>query len=97
MKEKNYNGKEIFEMLYDNEINDSECIEVIHPDEVNHFIFRNENNQFDRFDLINCLLFKEYQFKIVDQKNAEKKILDIERKNRISNLKKELEELEKEV
>ena len=59
------NAKEIFNLLYDGQIKNDECIEVIYDGEVNHFILRynhgNDNySDFDSTELMSCLLFKEY-------------------------------------
>ena len=68
------NGKELFNLLYDEKIKDDECIEVIHPDEKDHFIMRHPwTNKFDLKELMSCLLFKEYTFKIIKQSEAEER------------------------
>lgn len=89
-----YNAKEIFSMLYENEISQEDCIEAVHPEEENHYLFRREwSNNFDQADLLGCLLFKEYKFRIVNQEKAKKIMLKKDKKNRIESLERELKKL----
>jgi len=88
-----YNAKEIFAMLYDGAITEDDCIEVVHPEEEYHYLFRNDWGSFDEEDLIGCLLFKEYKFKIVNQKEAEKLKFNQEKQERIEKLERELAKL----
>ena len=55
-------GKELFNKIYDDEINEDECIQVLHPQEENHYLMRNNNGVFDKNELFRCLLFKDYKF-----------------------------------
>lgn len=91
-----YNAKEMFEMIYDNKINKEDCIEVVHPEEDMHYLYRNDYGEFDEQELIGCLLFKEYKFKIVNQKKAEQKELERDKKERIKKLEKEIAKLKAE-
>ena len=87
-----YDAKEIFNMLYENEISQEDCIEVVHPEEEDHYLFRREwSNNFNQEDLLSCLLFKEYKFRVVNQEEAKKVVKEKERKNRIERLERELE------
>ena len=85
-----YNAKEIFAMLYDRAISEDDCIEIVHPEEQNHYLFRNSYGDFDEDDLIGCLLFKEYKFRIVNQQRAKKKVFEDEKQEKIERLEKEL-------
>lgn len=93
------NAKEIFRMLYDNEIKNDECIEVICEGEKNHFILRynygnsNYGNFFDNNELMSCLLFKEYNFKIIKQDDAIRRLDDERKEDRINQLENELKKL----
>ena len=87
-----YDAKEIFNMLYENEISQEDCIEVVHPEEENHYLFRKEwSNNFNLEDLLGCLLFKEYKFRVVNQEKAKDMVNDKLRKKRIKDLERELE------
>jgi len=91
-----YNAKEMFEMIYDNKINKDDCIEVVHQKEDMHYLYRNDYGEFDEEELIGCLLFKEYKFKIVNQKEAEEKVLERDKQERIKKLEKEIAKLKAE-
>ena len=93
-------GKEIFEMLYDGKIANNECIEVICEDEENHFILRgvcsiieDEYYDFDYDELLDALLFKDYKFKIIKQKEAYKRLEEQEKEEKIRELEKQLKKL----
>ncbi|HAV90184.1 MAG TPA: hypothetical protein DCW44_02785 [Eubacterium sp.] len=89
-----YDAKEIFNMLYEDKIDQEDCIEAVHPEEENHYLFRREwSNNFDQADLLGCLLFKEYKFRIVNQEKAKKIVLEKDKKNRIESLERELKKL----
>lgn len=88
-----YNAKEMFDMIYDNKINKEDCIEVVHAEEDMHYLYRNDYGEFDEQELIECLLFKEYKFKIVNQKEAEQKELERDKEKRINELEKEIAKL----
>lgn len=91
-----YTAKEIFNMLYDNKISQEDCIEVVHPEEENHYLLRRGwSNDFNKDDLFGCLLFKEYKFRIVNQKEAEIKISKKQKGKRIKELERELEKLKR--
>ncbi len=95
------NAKEIFNLLYDEKIKNDECIEVICDEEVNHFILRynygnNNYGEFDNAELMSCLLFKEYKFKIIKQKEAYKRLKEQEKQEEIERLEKKLKELKDE-
>lgn len=87
------NAIEIFTMLYNDEISEEECIEVVHPEESGHYLLRNRFGEFDRDELIRNLLFKEYNFKIVNQKEIEAMLAEQQKQNRISQLEAELKRL----
>lgn len=88
------NAIELFKKIYNEEIKEDECIEVLHPEEENYYLLRDECKRFDERDLISCLLFKEYKFKIVNQDEAQKKLDKADRLQKIENLKEQLKELE---
>lgn len=91
---KKMNGKELFELLYEDKISDEECIEVIHPEEEDHFILRYGClKKFDEYDLLSCLLFQEYKFVIRKQDKVEKYLEKRDRARRIEKLEKELSKL----
>lgn len=87
------NGKELFSIIYDDNINEDECIQVLHPQEQNHYLVRDINGEFDKDELFGCLLFKEYTFKIVNQQEAIETLNEIARLNEIERLEKRLKEL----
>ena len=93
------NGEEIFNLLYDGKIKQDECIEVIHDEEEgNHFILRykygnNNYGDFDEYELISCLLFKEYKFKIIKQDEAHRRLEQQKKQEEIERLEKRLKEL----
>lgn len=88
-----YNSKEIFAMLYDDEISEYDCIEVVHPQEESHYLFRNSWGNFEYKELISCLLFKEYKFRIVNQNDAIKLKYSKERQEEIERLERRIAEL----
>lgn len=90
---KKYNGKEIFEMLYDEIITEDQCLKVIHPEEENHYILRNRIGHFDEYELLSNLLYKPYNFEIVNQKRTEMKLLKLNKEKKIKELEKELKKL----
>lgn len=91
---KKLNAKELFELLYDEKITEDECIEVLHPEEKDHFILRNSYwNEFDKDELFGCLLFKEYKFAVRNQKKIEKYLEKKDKEEKIAKLEKELERL----
>ena len=87
------NGKEIFEMIYDGQISDEDCLEVIYEGNTEHYLLKNSNGYFDDYDLITDLLFKEYSFKVVNQAEIESKIAEKQKQDRISQLETELARL----
>ena len=87
------NGIEIFTMLYNGEISEEECIEVIHKEESDHYIMRNNIGVFDEYELLGCLLFKEYKFKVVNQEKVKKKLAEKNKQQRIEKLENELARL----
>lgn len=95
-----YNGKEMFEMIYDGKIKNDECIQVIHKDfEREFFILRynygnNNYGDFDDKELCQHLLFKEYNFKIVKQDDAYTILEKQQKQEKIERLKRELSKLE---
>lgn len=61
-----------------------------------HYLLRRGwSNDFNKDDLFGCLLFKEYKFKIVNQKEAEIKISKKQKRKRIKELERELEKLKR--
>ena len=85
------NAKELFELLYDEKINEDECIEVLHPEEKDHFILRDGYwNEFDKDELFGCLLFKEYKFAVRKQDKIKKYLEKRDREEKIEKLEKEL-------
>ena len=91
---KKMNAKELFELLYDEKISDEECIEVIHPAEEDHFILRDGClKKFDEYELLGCLLFKEYKFAIRNQNKVEKHLEEKDKAKKIERLEKELSRL----
>ena len=91
------NAIELFEKIYNEELKEDECIEILHPEEKNHYILRDKFKSFDRQELISCLMFKEYKFKIVNQEEVMKKLEKQKKLQRIEELKKELKELEENI
>ena len=88
------NGKELFAMLYDEKIEEDECIKVIHPEEEDHYILRQRHlNKFDDYELLGCLLFQEYKFVIRKQKRVEKYLEKRDKARRIEKLERELSRL----
>lgn len=89
------NGIELFTKLYNEEITDEECIKVIHPEEKEHYILRERNRRgnFDEYDLLGCLLFKEYKFEIKNQSKVELYLEDKHKKEKIARLEKEIQRL----
>ena len=87
------NGKELFEKIYDDKIDIEDCIQVMHPQENNHYLMRDNNGNFDTKELIRCLLFKDYTFEIVNQQEAQDKLNKIARLNEIERLEARLKEL----
>lgn len=87
------NGKEIFEMIYDSQISDEECLEVIYEGNTEHYLLKDSNGYFDDDDLITDLLFKKYSFKVVNQAEIESKIAEKQKQDRISQLETELARL----
>lgn len=87
------NAIELFTMLYNGEISEEECIEVIHKEEQDHYIMRDKFGNLDEYELINCLLFKEYKFKVVNQAKVEKKLAEKNKAKRIEQLEAELARL----
>ncbi len=87
------NAIEIFTMLYNDEISKEECIEVFYQEESVHYLLRNRFGEFDRDELIRNLLFKEYNFKIVNQKEIETMLAEKQKQDRISQLEAELARL----
>ena len=87
------NGKEMFNKIYDDEVNIEDCIQVMHPQEQNHYLIRNTNGEFDKNELIRCLLFKEYTFKTINQEQALKNLDKIAKQNEIERLEARLKEL----
>ena len=87
------NGIELFTMLYNGEITEEQCIEVIHEKEQDHYIMRNKIGNFDEYELMGCLLFKEYKFKVVNQAKIEKKLAEKNKQQRIEQLESELARL----
>lgn len=91
---KELNGKELFELLYERKINEDECIEVIHPEEKDHFILRKSClNKFDEYDLLGCLLYQEYKFVIRKQEKIEEYLEKRDKERKIERLEKELSKL----
>lgn len=91
---KKLNGKELFELLYDGKISEEQCIEVIHPQEQDHYILRQGfSNNFDEWDLLTNLLYKEYKFVIRNQKRVENYLKEKNRKKKIQELEEQLERL----
>lgn len=91
---KKLNGKELFELLYDDKITEEQCIEVIHPQESDHYILRQGYlNKFDEWDLLTNLLYKEYKFVIRNQKRVENYLKERNRKKKIQELEEQLERL----
>ena len=91
---KKLNAKELFELLYDEKITEDECIEVLHPEEEDHFILRDGSwNEFDNNELFGCLLFKEYKFAVRNQNKIEKYLEKKDKEEKIAKLEKELERL----
>ncbi len=91
------NGKELFEKIYDDIINVEDCIQVIHPQEDHHYIMRNSNGCFDANELMRCLLFKEYTFRIVNQQEAQNELNNMARLDEIARLEERLKELKDEI
>lgn len=89
------NGIELFTKLYNEEITDEECIKVIHPEEKDHYILRegNRRGNFDEYDLLSCLLFKEYKFEIKNQNKVELYLENKHKKEKIARLEKEIQRL----
>ncbi len=87
------NAIEIFTMLYNDEITEKQCIEVIHEQEQDHYLMRNRLGNFDEYELMCCLLFKEYKFKVVNQATVEKKLAEKNKQDRIKQLESELARL----
>lgn len=88
------NGIELFTKLYNDEITDEECIKVIHPEETDHYILRKSClKKFDEYDLLGCLLFKEYKFEIKNQSKVELYLEKKQRKERIERLEREIQRL----
>ena len=87
------NGKELFNKIYDNKIKEDECIQVLHPKEENHYLMRNNNGEFDKNELIRCLLFKDYTFEIVNQEDATKTLDEMAKQEEIKRLEERLKEL----
>ena len=91
---KKLNGEELFELLYDDKITEEQCIEVIHPQETDHYILRQGClNKFDEWDLLTNLLYKEYKFVIRNQKRVENYLKERNRKKKIQELEEQLERL----
>ena len=91
---KEMNAKELFELLYEEKISDEECIEVLHPEEKDHFLLRKGClKKFDKYDLLGCLLFKEYKFAIKNQEEVEKYLEKRDKARKIERLEKELSKL----
>ena len=88
------NAIELFKKIYNEEIKEDECIEVLHPEEENYYLLRDNYKRFDEQDLISWLLFKEYKFKIVNQDEVQKKLDKAQKEEKIEDLKKQLKELE---
>ena len=89
------NGIELFTKLYNGEITNKECIKVIHPEEEDHYILRKGygRRNFDEYDLLGCLLFKEYKFEIKNQNKVELYLEDKHKKEKIARLEKEIQRL----
>lgn len=91
------NGIELFTKLYNDEIADDECIKVLHPKEKDHYILRKSClRKFDEYDLLSCLLFKEYKFEIKNQHKVETYLEKKNKMERIAQLEKELQKLKEE-
>ena len=86
------NGKEIFAMIYDDEISTEECIKIIHPD-AEFYLLRDKFGEFDKKELMMSLLFKEYNFEIVNQQEVEVMLAEKQKQERIKQLEAELERL----
>lgn len=93
------NGKELFEKIYNNEIGENDCIEVIHPEEENHYIFRKNygDKGFDHYELMTALLYKEYKFVFQNQELIKKKLKKLEIEELIKAKEKELKELQESI
>lgn len=88
------NGKELFELLYDDKITEEQCIEVIHPQETDHYILRQGClNKFDEWDLLTNLLYKEYKFVIRNQKRVVNKLNEKKKNEIIADLERRLAKL----
>lgn len=85
---------ELFEILYNREIDSSKCIQVIFKDNIDNYIYIDDNyNLHDENGSLklNTLLFEEYTYKIRDLEEVKKeKKLSALNKAKI-NLEKELE------
>lgn len=87
------NGKEMFNKIYDGELKEDECIQVLHPQEENHYLMRNANGDFDKNELFRCLLFKDYKFDIIKQEDAIKTLKEKSKQEEIERLEARLKEL----
>lgn len=93
------NGIELFTKLYNQEIELDDCIEVIHPKEENHYIFRKDygDKEFDYYELMTTLLYKEYKFTFQNQETIKKKLKKLEIEELIKIKEKELKELQESI
>ena len=87
------NGKEIFTMIYDGQISDEECLEVIVEEGIKHYLLKDSSGKFDEHNLLNDLLQKDYSFKVVNQAEVEREIAEKQKQERISQLETELARL----
>lgn len=87
------NGKEIFEMLYNDDITEDQCIAYTKDNENWDYILRDKNGNFNMVDLISKLLFKGNAFKILNQLEVESIIAEKQKQDRIKQLEAELERL----